>query len=215
MTNPWWLNLGALCGGTRSYDMILRQLVMIERFEAEAIRNENQAGVSYFREQRRHAVLDFLENPGYADESRLRHLQSVAADVLTEPALEKFLAGRWQQHLAVLWVETILHITSIVVTALDCAIVFGGLLPMLPAALTASVGLLWLALMYVELIWSGSLSGTARRMFVPQQAVGGITQHEQLRLVVRGLRFWRRPVAWLFVFLLTRPHTASRLQPNR
>jgi hypothetical protein len=44
-----------------------------------------------------------------------------------------------------------------------------------------------------------------RRLFVPDQAIGGITSAVRLRLVLRGLRFWSRPVAWLFVLLLARP----------
>lgn len=210
MTDPWWLSLGALCGGTRSYGATLNNLVALQDFLAEDEADGKEASVRYLREQRRHTVLDFLENPGYANEAQLRWLRKEAADVLSEPALEKFLAGRWPQHLAVLRVETFLHIAAVVCTALACVIAFGGLGHLLPTALTATIALAWGTLVYIELIWCGSPSGTIRRMFLPNQSVGGIAPRDQLRLVVRGLRFWRRPVAWLFVLLLTSPLLTAR-----
>jgi len=210
MSSPWWLNLGALCGSTGPYGRALRKLERLEGYVADEESRGNEGVVSYLREQRRHVVLDCLENPGYAYESQLRFLQRFAADVLSESALETFLSGRWRRHLTVLRVETFLHIAFIASTALACISVFGGLVAWLPAPLSAGIGTLWLALMYIELIWSGSLSGTMRRLFVPSQAVGGITPAKQLRLAVHGLRFWRRPVAWLFVLLLARPLTVKQ-----
>lgn len=210
MTNPWWLEVGALCGGTRSYAVTLRKLETLEGYVADEESRGNEGVVGYLREERRHAVLDFLENPGYADESQLRRLQRFADDVLSESSLETCLSGRWQRHLAVLRLETFLHIASIISTALVCITALSGLIAWLPAPLSAAIGVLWLVLVYIELIWSGSLSGTMRRLFVPDHAVGGITPAEQLRLALHGLRFWRRPVAWLFVLLLAKPLTVKQ-----
>ena len=210
MSSPWWLNVGALCGTPRTYGIALRKLEKLEGYVADEESRGNEGVVSYLREQRRHVVLDCLENPGYAHESQLRFLQRFAADVLSESALETFLAGRWQRHLTVLRVETFLHIASIISTALVCLTALGGLVAWLPAPLSAAIGTLWLILVYIELIWSGSLSGTMRRLFVPDQVIGGITPAEQLRLALHGIRFWRRPVAWLFVLLLARPLTVKQ-----
>jgi len=210
MSNPWWLDLGALCGGTRPYAVTLRKLEKLEGYVTDEESRGNEAVVGYLREQRRHAVLDFLENPGYADESQLRRVQRFATDVLNESSLETCLSGRWQRHLTVLRVETFLHIASVISTALVCLTALGGLVAWLPAPLRAAIATLWLALVYIELIWSGSLSGTMRRLFVPNQAIAGITPAKQLRLALHGLRFWRRPVAWLFVLLLARPLTVKQ-----
>ena len=188
----------------------LRKLEKLQQYLVEEEARGDPRTIGYLREQRRHTVLDLLENPGYASEAQLRRLQKDASDILSDAALETYLAGRWQHHLALLRVETYLHIASIASLALACILVFGRLTAVLPAALTTAIGLLWLALTYAELIWSGSLAATVRRLFVPSQMVGGITAREQLRLAIHGMRFWRRPVAWLVVLLLARPLTVTR-----
>ena len=163
----------------------------------------NPVRAGQLQQQRRRLIQRFLDDPGYATEGFLRVLHVVHSDVFPAVMHQRYVAGPYRRHQAILQVESLAHLTVaavFVLLSLLARLNAWGWAPMLMSALAY----IWIALFLADVIWCLFLSRIARALLLNLNTNAGELFNEIIDMTVEGMHWWQRPAASLIAAVIKR-----------
>ena len=154
-------------------------------------------------QQRRHLIMRFLEDPGYATPGLLRILHGAHPDVFPRGTYERYMAGPFERQQAFLRCESVGHV---VVAGLFALLLVLGLIHAWVWAPALMMGLLWswITLFLADAVWCTYLSAIARSLVLNVDTPRRDLFEALLDETVRGLHWWQKPAGALIAAIVKR-----------